>query len=153
MRRLFWTAALLAVIATALVGAAAGRNGPSSPSARAAQLAAGLRCPVCQGLSVADSQSETARSIRSDIRRRLAAGESDGEIRRAYVQRYGAWILLEPQATGLSALVWALPAGVIVAAGGLLLLALRRASRRHTGVPTPEDLVLVDALRLDSGSR
>ena len=59
-----------------------------------------FKCPECQGLSVADSQAPTSRAIRADIKRRIAAGQSDAEIRQAYVDRYGESILLTPQDSG-----------------------------------------------------
>lgn len=147
MRRVLWTLALLAVVGAALVGAAGGRGGTPDAADRANRIATGLRCPVCQGLSVADSQSETARSIRADIRRRIRANEDDGEIRRAYVERYGEWILLQPQATGVSSLVWAVPVVGVLTAAGLLFLALRRASSRPNLPATSEDRALVAMLR------
>ncbi|MGH8975855.1 MAG: cytochrome c-type biogenesis protein, partial [Acidimicrobiia bacterium] len=108
------------------------------------RLAAGLRCPVCQGLSVADSPSPTARAISTDIRRRVEAGESDGEIRQAYVDRYGEWVLLEPAGTGLGAVVWALPIAALVLAGAGLALAFRRWGRDAPGPPSDDDRDLVE---------
>ena len=56
-------------------------NGSQSPAARAHDLETELKCPECQGLSVADSQAPTSRAIRADIKRRIKAGQSDAEIR------------------------------------------------------------------------
>ena len=94
-------AALLAVVAVALVIGGAGRSHPTrSPAARAHDIAAVLRCPVCQGLSVADSPSPTAKAIYDDVRHRVDAGESDASIEAYYVDRYGQWILLQPERRG-----------------------------------------------------
>lgn len=134
------------MVAVALVMAADSRSGDAdgSPEARTRRLAAELRCPVCQGLSVADSPSSTARAIAADIRRRVEAGQSDGEIRQAYVDSYGEWVLLEPPGRGLGSLVWVLPvAGLVLAAGGLGL-AFRRWRRDPAGAPTDEDRDLVE---------
>jgi cytochrome c-type biogenesis protein CcmH len=88
-----------------------------------------LRCVVCQNLSVADSPSEMARQMRDLVRERLAAGETPGQVKAYFVQRYGEWVLLSPPTQGFGLLAWALPlaglAGGIVAA----LLVLRRWSR------------------------
>ncbi|MDQ3944613.1 MAG: cytochrome c-type biogenesis protein CcmH [Actinomycetota bacterium] len=143
VRRLLPVVTLAAVVLAALVIGSVPGDGDPSPAARTRRLAAELRCPVCQGLSVADSPSPTARAISADIRRRVDAGQSDGEIRQAYVDRYGEWVLLEPAGSGLGALVWALPvAGLLVAAGGLAL-AFRRWRRDGAGAPSDADRELV----------
>jgi cytochrome c-type biogenesis protein CcmH len=144
IRRVLPWVALAAVVTGALmVGAVSGRPDPS-PAARARRLSAELRCPVCQGLSVADSPSSTARAIADDIRRRIDEGESDGAIRRAYVERYGEWILLQPEGSGLGAVVWALPVAGLVLGGGALALAFRRWRRQPVLHPTEADRALVE---------
>ena len=93
-------------------------------------VAAQLRCVVCQSLSVADSPSETANQMRGIIREHLAAGESPEQVRAYFVEKYGEWILLSPTKSGFNLLVWVVPfAGLGV---GLVLVAvvLRRWSRR-----------------------
>jgi cytochrome c-type biogenesis protein CcmH len=148
-RRLLPVIALVAVVAAALmIGASPGGDDPS-PAAHSRRLASGLRCPVCQGLSVADSPSPTARAISADIRRRVDAGESDGEIRQAYVERYGEWVLLEPTGAGLGAVVWALPIAALVLAGGGLALAFRRWRRDTPGPPSDDDRELVERALAD----
>lgn len=144
---------LVGLVAAALVLAARPTRPLSSPSARAARIAADLRCPVCQGLSVADSPSSTAADIRADIRRRIGEGQSDTEIRQAYVDRYGDWILLRPRGSGVAAAVWALPVLAVVAAGAWLALALRRWSGRPALEPSAEDRALVAGLRASGGTR
>jgi cytochrome c-type biogenesis protein CcmH len=144
IRRLLPWVALAAVVAGALVaGGASGRPDPS-PAARAQRLAAELRCPVCQGLSVADSPSSTARAIAADIRRRVDEGQSDQAIRQAYVERYGEWILLQPEGSGLGAVVWALPVAGLVLGGGALVLAFRRWRRQPALEPSEADRTLVE---------
>jgi cytochrome c-type biogenesis protein CcmH len=144
LRRLLPVLALAVVVfGTLAIGSGSG-DGDPSPAARTRRLAAGLRCPVCQGLSVADSPSPTARAISADIRRRVDAGESDGDIRQAYVDRYGEWVLLRPAGAGLGALVWGLPvAGLLLAAGGLAL-AFRRWRRDAPAAATEDDRHLVE---------
>ncbi|MBW3626598.1 MAG: cytochrome c-type biogenesis protein CcmH [Actinobacteria bacterium] len=130
LRRASWLAVVGLVVVALALGASPG-DAPPSLEARADAIASELRCPVCQGLSVKDSDSDTARSIRDDIRERLASGASDAEVRQAYVDRFGQWILLRPPADGFGALVWVLPAMALVAAAGGLALALRRWRRSH----------------------
>lgn len=137
MTRAAGWAGVAALVAFALVLAARPAE-PSAPSDRVVAIASGLRCPVCQGLSVADSDSETARNIRADIGRRLDAGERAPQIRQAYVDRYGEWILLRPGRSGFNALVWWLPP--LGAAGGAatVIFALWR-WRRSTGDSASEE--------------
>lgn len=146
-RRFLSWAALSAVVAGALLFAAVSGDSDPSPEARSRRLAAELRCPVCQGLSVADSPSPTARAIAEDIRRRVKAGQSDAEIRGAYVSRYGEWVLLSPTGSGLSAMVWALPVAVVVLAAGGLALTFRRWRREPALTASEADRALVEAER------
>jgi len=130
-----------ALVAGALVWAA--RSGSESAADRAHRIASELRCVECQSLSVADSQAPTARAERADIRRRIAAGQSDAEIRQAYVDRYGEFVLLKPASRGIGVLVWALPVIALVLGAGGLALALRRWRRepRLTATAADEELV------------
>lgn len=72
-------------------------------------IAAQLRCPVCQNLSVADSPSELAREMRNLIREQLRTGKSGEEVKAYFVTKYGDWILLAPRPRGLSLFVWVGP--------------------------------------------
>jgi cytochrome c-type biogenesis protein CcmH len=151
LRRLLPVLALAAVVVGALVIGSSSGDGDPSSAGRTRRLASGLRCPVCQGLSVADSPSPTARAISADIRRRIDAGESNGDIRQAYVDRYGEWVLLEPAGAGLGALVWALPvAGLLLAAAGLAL-AFRRWRRDVPAAATEDDRHLVEQALANRG--
>jgi cytochrome c-type biogenesis protein CcmH len=93
-------------------------------------VAAQLRCVVCQSLSVADSPSETAHQMKGIIRERLAAGESPEQVKAYFVEKYGTWILLSPPRQGFNLLVWVVP--FVGLAGGLVLVLIlvRRWSRR-----------------------
>jgi cytochrome c-type biogenesis protein CcmH len=98
---------------------------------------------------VADSHTPTADAIREDVRRRVEAGESDREIRAAYVARYSEEILLRPETSGVAALVWLLPVGALLLAVGGLAFAFRRWRREPTLAATDEDRALVDAALAD----
>lgn len=140
------------VLGAVLVGVLAWSAWPSGEARtvrdRARDLAVELRCPVCEALSVADSPSTTARAIRTDLRRRIVAGQSDEEIRQAYVDRYGESILLQPEGSGLGVLVWGLPVAAIVLGAGGLALALRRWGREPRLHATDADEALVTKTRL-----
>jgi cytochrome c-type biogenesis protein CcmH len=87
--------------------------------ARAQALMEEIRCLVCQGQSIADSDAELASDMRDMIRRRIAAGEQPGEIRAWLIQRYGSWISYRPPAEPVTWPLWLAPILLLVA-GGLL---------------------------------
>jgi cytochrome c-type biogenesis protein CcmH len=97
--------------------------------AHAAEIAAKLRCPVCTGQSVLESNSGIAQEMQSVIRERLAAGRTEDEILDYFVGSYGDWIILKPPATGLNLLVYILPAAVLVAGGLWVFTRVRGWSR------------------------
>jgi cytochrome c-type biogenesis protein CcmH len=72
-------------------------------------LASRLRCPVCQGLSVADSTSISALSMRDEIQEMFAKGYSEAQIIRHFESSYGEFVLLVPKPRGFNLLVWLLP--------------------------------------------
>lgn len=114
MRRLAWAAVAVAAVAVLAVALWPEASDPSV-AARTRRLAAELRCPDCEGLSVAESTTAAARAARADIAARVRAGQSDAEIRQAFVDRYGEEVLLRPRADGLARWVWAGPAVVVLA--------------------------------------
>lgn len=117
-RRLVMLVALLAVVGA--VGSAALPR-PETADERVERIAAELRCPVCQGLAVADSPSETAREMRDLVAQRVAEGRTDDEIRDEFRRSYGDWIFLQPPLLDARGLVWLVPLGV-VAIGALVVL-------------------------------
>lgn len=94
------------------------------------RVAAELRCPVCQNLSVADSPSEMATQMREVIHDKLKNGESPDQIRSYFVSRYGEWILLSPARHGFNWVAWLLPFVAILGGGGIIVLTIRRSIRR-----------------------
>jgi cytochrome c-type biogenesis protein CcmH len=131
----------LALGATALVaGVALVGEGERTPAERSAALAAELRCPDCQGLSVVDSPTASAVEIRRQIDELVAGGATDDEIRGHFVERYGEWILLAPTAP----FTWVLPYVVVLGGGAALFGWLRSragsavAPATTAGVDPPE---------------
>ena len=123
--------ALLAVLAILWL-----TQGAATPAQRADALAAELRCPDCQGLSVADSQTASAREIRRQVAELVDAGATDEEVRARFVDRYGEWIRLAPA----SPAAWILPFVALVA--GVAALAawlVRRRPAPVAGGPTVDD--------------
>lgn len=94
------------------------------------RLAAELRCPVCQNLSVADSPSEMATQMRELIHEKLKNGESPDQVRNYFVSRYGEWVLLAPTRQGFNWLAWLLPFVAILGGGGIIVVTIRRSIKR-----------------------
>jgi cytochrome c-type biogenesis protein CcmH/NrfF len=113
-------------------------QGPRAGPDRVEALAARLRCPDCQSISVAESDSQTARAIRDEIGRMVATGRSDRQVLDYFVARYGRWVLLDPPRRGTTLLVWLLPVAGLVAGVGVLAGYRRRAapSARTAGIGT-----------------
>lgn len=87
--------------------------------ARAAALMATLRCLVCQGQSIADSDADIAGSMRALVRRRIAAGEAPAAIRDWLIARYGAYVSYDPPLSLLTVPLWLAPL-VLLALGAWL---------------------------------
>ncbi len=73
---------------------------------RTARLQKALRCPVCQGLSVADSPSDAARAMGDRIEELVKQGYTEAQITEYFVDRYGAWVELEPPSSEHQALFY-----------------------------------------------
>jgi cytochrome c-type biogenesis protein CcmH len=117
-------------LAAALVFAA--RPHEATADERIDQITTELRCPVCQGLSVKDSTSETARQMRDLVAQRVREGKTNAEIEAEFRAAYGDWILLSPPVASWSGLVWLVPVAALVA--GLVLVTGRL---RSADGPTP----------------
>jgi cytochrome c-type biogenesis protein CcmH len=87
--------------------------------ARAKALMETLRCLVCQGQSIADSDADMAGDMRALVRERIKAGEEPDAIRAWLVERYGAWVSYRPPVEPLTWPLWAAP--VLLVALGLFL--------------------------------
>jgi len=82
---------------------------PATLHLRTQQVAGLLRCPVCQGLSVADSPSEMAVNMKGQVRELLARGYTEQQILDFFERSYGQFVLLKPKFKGLASAVWILP--------------------------------------------
>lgn len=94
--------------------------------ARAQALMEELRCLVCQGQSIADSDAELAGDMRDLVRRRIAAGEKPATIRAWLVQRYGSWISYKPTAEPAAWPLWLAPLALLLVGGVLVRRRIRR---------------------------
>ena len=94
--------------------------------AKAEALMEEIRCLVCQGQSIADSDADLAGDMRDLVRRRIAAGEKPGAIRAWLVQRYGNWISYRPTAEPVAWPLWAAPIVLLIFGGAIAAGRLRK---------------------------
>jgi cytochrome c-type biogenesis protein CcmH len=94
--------------------------------AAATALMQELRCLVCQGQSIADSDAELAGDMRALVRERIARGERPEAVRAWLVERYGAWVSYRPPVEPLSWPLYAAPIALLVAGAWLLRGRFRR---------------------------
>ena len=124
----------LPVLATLLAGvlclAAAADPAERLPDpaleARARAIFADVRCLVCQNESIDVSEADLARDLRLVVRRQVAVGKSDAEIKHFLTDRYGEFVLLTPRFSIANLALWGAPFAVVVFGAGLLISRLRR---------------------------
>jgi cytochrome c-type biogenesis protein CcmH len=92
---------------------------------RVHDVASQLKCPVCQGESVADSPSAISQQMRGVIRQQLQQGQSEQQIIQYFVSRYGNNILWSPPKQGFTVLAWIVPIAILLSGALLLVLVLR----------------------------
>ncbi len=119
--------------------------------ARALKLHDELRCPVCQGQAISDSNAELARDLRRIVRERIAAGDSDDAVFDYLTDRYSDFILLRPRVKPANYVLWFGPALVFAAgAVGLWIFIVRR---RRRGVESTPPLSEAERKQVESLSR
>lgn len=94
--------------------------------AKAKALMEELRCLVCQGQSIADSDAELAGDMRHLVRTRIAAGQSPRQVRGWLVERYGNWVSYEPPLEAATWPLWLAPLALLVAGAWLARMRLKR---------------------------
>ena len=94
---------------------------------RTEEVSSLMRCPVCQGLSIADSPTLLAQAMKSEVRQFLAAGYTEAQIFDYFEQSYGEFVRLEPKAKGFNLVVWIAP--VVALLIGVVVIVVRLRSR------------------------
>lgn len=97
--------------------------------AEARKLMESLRCLVCQGQSIVDSDADMAGDMRSLVRTRIAAGESAASVRRWLIRSYGAYVTYDPPFSAVTAPLWIAPL-LLLAIGGLIMSRSFRRKKR-----------------------
>lgn len=146
-RALLTTVGLLLLLAAGALPARAQQPSRPVDDRQVYEVAAELRCVVCQNLSVADSPSEMAGQMRAIVRERLAAGETPAQVRQYFVERYGDWILLAPPRSGFNLVVWVAPLAAVLVGLGLVGWLLRRWTSKSRPAPPPVDPAMSERIR------
>lgn len=108
--------------------------------ARARELGKVLRCPVCQGENIDESNAAISRDLRLMLRERLVAGDSDSDVLDYITNRYGEYVLFEPEAAGANLILWYTgPAALVLALGGAFLFIRSRRKAEATAAPALSD--------------
>ena len=123
-------------------------------AARAEAIAEGLRCVVCQNQSVADSDAQLAKDLRALVETRVAAGDTDQEVRDYIAARYGDYVLLRPRASAQNAALWAAPLiALLIGAGGAAAYVRSRQAPQTPASLTGEERAELDRLRRQGNAR
>jgi cytochrome c-type biogenesis protein CcmH len=137
--------AMAVIVVTALAIGVSGTGAPQTNQERMLAIASTLKCEVCEGESVAQSDSDFAKQARVDIAKRLDQGQSADQIRAAYITNNGANVSLIPASTGVSSLVWIIPVVALIISGAVLVMVFRRWRIRGDVHATEADRRLVAA--------
>jgi cytochrome c-type biogenesis protein CcmH len=106
--------------------------------ARTEDVAGLLRCPVCQGLSVADSPATMARDMKAKVKEELAAGYDKDQILEDFERSYGEFVRLQPTLHGVNWLVWLGPVAALLLGAVLVTRALRRSASGTAAAPATQ---------------
>jgi cytochrome c-type biogenesis protein CcmH len=110
-------------------------------------IAAGLRCAVCQNQPVSESNSDLARDMRVLIREKVQAGQSREQIVDYFVARYGDYVLMKPPTEGAGLPLWLLPLAILAVLAISALVFIRR--RMGALLPPPATLSAEDRARIE----
>ncbi len=117
-----------------------------------------LRCPVCQGMSVADSPAEMAVNMKGQVRELLERGYTEEQILRYFELSYGQFVLLKPKFEGMNSMVWLLPVLALILGSVILFIKLRKLEAppqpsNQQPATTPEDPYLARVRDLVGGGK
>lgn len=126
-------------IVMAFAIAASATLGDPAQEARAQALDAEIRCLACENEPIAQSTADVAADMRTLVRERIAAGDSDAEIRAFFRERYGDFVLFRPPIDPRTWLLWGAPVLLVGLGGALLWLGRSGGGPRDTFTPEEGD--------------
>jgi cytochrome c-type biogenesis protein CcmH len=115
--------------------------------ARARDISRDIRCPVCQGETIDDSNAPIARDLRIIIRERLVAGDSDEAVVDHIVARYGEGVLFRPPAEGVNLVLWLAGPALLLAGIGVAVTAGRRRAVPEAALSAEEEARVREILK------
>lgn len=115
--------------------------------ARARAISHDIRCPVCQGETIDDSNAPIARDLRLIIRERLVAGDSDAAVVDYIVARYGEGVLFNPPAKGVNWVLWLAGPALLLAGIAVAVTAGRRRVVPEVALSSEEEARLREILK------
>jgi cytochrome c-type biogenesis protein CcmH len=124
---------VIAVLLAVIIATQVAQATDSVLEARTRAVSSELRCPVCQGESIQDSPAALAQEMRAIVREQLAAGRTPEEVKAYFVDKYGEWILLRPEARGWNLLVYLLPLVALLIGAMVIARATRRWTKTRDG--------------------
>jgi cytochrome c-type biogenesis protein CcmH len=133
--RIFY--ASLSLFLVALLAAHPAQAQPPAPDEPTYRIAKQLNCPTCAGRNLADCPTETCAQWKAEIKTQLDAGKSAEEVLAYFQARFGPTVLQEPPKSGVTAPLWAAPAGAALVFLASVGLVMWRAARRSAATPAP----------------
>lgn len=114
--------------------------------ARARAITATLRCPVCQGESIDDSNAPISRDLRLAVRERIVQGDSDDQVIDYVTTRYGEFVLFKPRMTGSGLILWLAGPMMLLIGAGIAFATVRK----RGATPDVAALSKAEAAELDN---
>ena len=111
-----------------------------------------LRCPTCQGMSVAESPAEGARAMKLEVRKLVGAGYSESQVLDFFEASYGEFILLDPHRRGLNLALWIAPAALLIAGLAMMFGRMGRTRQAPAAPPPPGTDPYLDRVRREIDS-
>jgi cytochrome c-type biogenesis protein CcmH len=136
--QVYWLAATCAALLFALMlcySPSVMAQGPTPGADQVIVIAQKLYCPLCQGLRLSDCELQVCEQMRRTIAEKLAAGESEEQIIRYFVEQYGEQVLGAPPKEGFNLLVWVIPLVILVGGLGVLFMVMRGWTARRQAIP------------------
>jgi cytochrome c-type biogenesis protein CcmH len=118
----------------------------SGEDARADHLYTEIRCLVCQGESIADSDAAIAADLRREVRADIEKGMSDAEIRKSLYTRYGDYVLFRPRLSPLNLILWFLPPLIVAAGAAWLVLRAGKPGKSENYALSSEEREKLDSV-------